>query len=111
MKKAVLLITLLLTGCASTYYLADGDRYEGYVTFVCDSDIFTTKCKYDLKKMQRAADRACKNWGYAGSDAFGGAKRVAVKNGHITVTDSGSVIPHHDYHYERRYQCVVRQRP
>ena len=37
--------------------------------------------------MQAEADRACKNWGYVDTAAFGGAKKIASDGGYRIYRD------------------------
>lgn len=104
----------LLAGCAtSTYRLTDGDRTAGFVVFTCEYDLFTSSCEGDFPAMQAEADRACKNWGYVGATAFGGAKKIASDGGYRIYRDhEGNAVSvkqgnSSEGYYERKYQCVV----
>ncbi len=96
-KYAVLLLVLLVAGCANTTIPVDvdGSKADGTILFVASGDIYTT---VDWDTAHQNAKERCIAWGYRDVEPFGGWRSRCLQIGAFGGCAS--------MEFERKYQCI-----
>ena len=94
---AVLLLILLVAGCANTAvpFDVDGSKADGTILFVASGDANT---QVDWNAAQQNAKDRCLAWGYSDVEAFGGWRSRCLQMGPFGGCAS--------MEFERKYQCI-----